>query len=130
LLLAICTVFVAIPGALSLLSFVLLLVYGDNHVGARGLLGAAGVGVFSVPFAILQIIAVAKPSGRAAALVSAVCWCIFALLSIGIVQLLVVGSDDKSELRMVPEGIVLLAILGMNSLTAIIMGRYSREILP
>jgi hypothetical protein len=128
ILMAVCTVFVIAPAVISFFSIVSLIAYGSAHDGARGFMVAAANGIISIPLAILQIIAIAKHVRGAAALVSIACWCFFGLFLVGCINVLVMGADDETPFRVVPDGVVLFSILFMTGLAAITMGRYAREL--
>jgi hypothetical protein len=121
-----CSIYVVIPAVVGMVS-IGGLVFGDvNPESSRGLmLGAFFGGFFGIPLAVLQALAVFRRSSIAAKLVSCVYWFWFIILSIGIVQVLVLGSDDEAPFKFWPDATVLTAIVLMNLFAAIYMWKYA-----
>lgn len=125
--LSICSVYVGLPAFFGVVCAVSLLIGGLHHQGVTGLLLGAGLGaIVGIPLAILQLAAVKFRNITAATCVSVAYWLATAILFLGIVQLILVGSDDETPIRVWPDLLVLLVFGALNVSTALVMGKYAR----
>ena len=126
--LLVCSLYVGLPAILGVISAGILLTGSTPRETSQGLLLCLGLGlVVGSPLVVLQAIAVSKHGSWAAILISRIYWLINLLLLIGVVQLLLIGSDDETPIQLWPDVVVLLTFLFLNQLTALRMGKYGRS---